>query len=335
MKNITVLAVLVIIAGASSANNPAHCQDLEKEGKLFFSIGPQYGFVYGQALEFVYPHNTKGEFLSELKWDMKPVFYTGVRIAFGRTDDLYNTPGFFSTASFKAGFGGDSGFMEDRDWQSIENDALTSFSRHTNTTRELYWLDITAGASLPVKNFLYIKPFFSGSWMRFSFSGRDGWGKYARGKETDIYGSPETFYPIECNPVEYSYKGRHVINYVQNWFLAAAGFSIGTKILYPFSFDLFFQISPLTYCAAKDEHLTTKTTYHDFTGWGLFIEPGGSFSFTAQRIEFLFDFNYRYIGKTRGKSYMRKEGEDQFFRIGESGAGLSLADARFLVIVKL
>jgi len=329
MKNITVFTVLVIIISAFVLNNSAYCQDFNKSEKYGFSIGPICGFFYGQAFEYVYSGDTKGKLLSELKWDMKPVYYTGIQLDFGRIDPM-TSPGFFSTASFKVGFGGDSGKIEDRDWMSIENDALTHFSSHTNKTRELIWLDITAGATLPIKDYFYIKPFFSGSWMRFSFAGRDGYVKYAKKVQAGIY------LPIDDDPNFDFYEDKDVINYKQNWFLAATGFSVGTKILFPFSFDLSFQISPLTYCAAIDEHLLRDLTFADFSGLGLFIESGGSVSFTAQRIEFSFNFNYRYIGKTRGISYM-KEGNGDYppKPNSEAGAGLSLADTSFLIRVRL
>ena len=330
MKNITVLTVLVIIIGAITTNNSAYCQDTEKERNYCFSFGMQYGFVHGQALEFVYPvrGDTKGELLSELKWDMKPVFYYGAQIDFNRRN-LMSGPGFFSSVSFKAGVPGDSGIMEDRDWLSKENGNLTHFSSHTNETTEFFWLDAAFGASFPVKSYLYIIPYLNGSWMHFGFTARDAKIKYARIKTEN----PVTYYPIDDNPTEKSYKGDD-IKYIQDWLFIAVGFSIGTKILSPFSFDLSFQISPFTYCAAKDEHLAREDTFMDYTGWGLFLEPRGSFSFSLEQIDFSLEFTYRYIGRTRGESYTKHSGGN-LSPSGEAGAGLSLTDTRFIVRVRI
>jgi outer membrane protease len=331
MKNIAVLTVLVIIISAFTANNSAHCQELEeppkpeKERTYRLSVEPQAGFVYGQAFEYVYPENTRLEFLSELRWDMKAVFYGGLQLDFSRAD-LMNAPGFFSTVSFKAGIPADSGKMEDRDWMSEENGELTHFSSHTNRTGEFFRLDVTVGASLPVKSYFYIKPFFSFSWMRFSFAGRDGYGKYA--KENTQF--PGSYYPIDNNPDMVSYEGRDVIRYTQNWLLAAAGFSIGTNILYPFSFIFSFQISPFTYCYAMDEHLTTKVTYLDYTGLGLYLEPAGGFSFDIGRFELSLELAWRYIGKTKGQSFRENNIPN-----GEAGAGLSILDTRFLFRIRI
>lgn len=289
--------------------------DSNKERKYVFSFGTQFGFVYGQAFELVYPTpgETKGELLSELRWDMKPVFYYGIKLDFNLAD-IMSRPGFFSSVSYKTGIPADSGVMEDRDWMSQENGDLTHFSSHTNKIGDFYWLDAVVGASVPVKNYFYIKPFLSGSWMRFSFTGRDGYGEYPWGSV--------------------SFEGEEVIHYKQDWLLVAAGFSIGTKLLSPFSFDISFQISPLTYCADKDEHLTTETTYVDITSISLFLEPKGSFSFTLERIEFSLEFAYRYIGNTSGETYINSGDGNYYLSSNEAGAGLSLSDLRFFVKLK-
>jgi len=343
MKNIAVFTVLVIIFFTITVNNSAHCQqhflsnmgDEGKERKYNLSFGTQFGFVYGQALELVYPVSgeTKGELLSELKWDMKPVFYYGIQLDFSRID-LMGAPGFFAEVSFKAGVPADTGVMEDRDWQSYENGALTNFSSSTNNTGEFYWLDAAIGASFPVRSFFYLKPFFSGSWMRFSFSSRNGYYKYARGK--DSYNNPTKFFPINDNPDEGTLSG-NVISYQQDWFLIAAGISIGTKLLHPFSFELSFQISPLTYCASTDDHILREIVFKDFTSFGLFLEPKGSFSFNFERLEFSLEYTYRYIGRTSGESYKSYYfmSEDYYLSPEKAGAAMAVKNLSFIIKLKL
>ena len=348
MKNIIVFSFLVIIITFFNPINSAHCQDRQDEasageehiiedapvphGRNYgFSFGTQFGFVYGQILELVYPvpGGTRGELLSELIWDMKPVFYYGFQFDFNRIN-LMSAPGFFASVSFKTGVPVNSGIMEDRDWLSIENDALTYFSRHTNKTREFYWLDAVIGASIPVRSYFYIKPFLSGSWMFFSFTGRDGYGIYAKEKSQNS----NTFHPIENNPDKKTYSGE-VIRYQQNWLLLATGFSIGTDILSPFSFEFTFQISPFTYCAAKDQHLTRNTVFMDFTYWGLFIEPRASISFTLNRFEFSLEAGFRYIRRTTGESFINKDNAGFYRDENKAGAGISALDMRLLVKVRL
>ena len=300
-----------------------------------FSFGQQYGFVQGQALELVYPYLTLGEFLSELRYDMKPVFYYGITLDFGLKDPA-KTFGLFSSASLKIGIPGDSGIHENRDWRSTINADLTDFSRHTNKTREFYWFDIAAGVSIPAANLFYIKPFISGSWMRFAFTGRDGYGLYARSNGVH-------FHPIDDNPIFIPFSG-DVINYEQNWLIIAAGLTAGAKIN-PFTINVSSQISPFAYCAAIDEHIHRNIVWRDFTGWlfflgnsagiALFMESGASLSFTINPIELSLDFSYRHIGNTKGIVFENLN--DTGFRLTDSlaGAGLSLKSFRFLVKINV
>jgi len=326
MNKATFLPVLIIIIYLLSAINPAYCQDNEKIKKYGFSFGTSFGVLYGQSFEYVYPiaGDTKGELLSELTWDIKPVCYFGFNIDFGLINPL-SKPGFFSSLSIKAGFQGESGKMEDRDWMSIENGNLTHFSSHTNNTDDFFNIDLSVGASLSI-NYLYIKPFLSGSWMRFSFTGKDGYGIYAREKVK----YSNTYYSIDDNPQNVSFDGMTVINYQQDWLILATGVVIGTNILYPFSFDLSFKISPLTYCAATDNHFLTSSIFKDFTSFGLYIEPSLSASLVVKNIKFSLGASYRYISPTKGESYMNN---NRGFELSsnEAGAGLSLWDFKFSV----
>ena len=172
--------------------------------------------------------------------------------------------------------------------------------------------------------------------MHFAFTGRDGYGVYAR--QT----SRTTFLPIIDNPSLIFYHGQEVIRYQQDWFLAAVGLSIGTKILSPFHINLSFQISPFTYCAARDDHLSVQfqdrwsdhRTYMDFTGWGLFIEPKGSISLKVKPLEFSLEFAWRHIGNTRGNTYSKIGNSQYFSQSGEAGAGLSVMDSRFMTRIR-
>ena len=296
-----------------------------------FSIGQQFGYIYAQAVEIVYPIETAGKYLSELLWDMKPLYYMGIQLELGLDDVI------FSNLSFKTGFPGDSGIMEDRDWLSVENSDLTHYSKHTNRTNKLIMIDFKNGASFPL-TYIYIKPFINFSWMHFSFAGRDGNARYSRGKKYDDDGNPiedtsaypSMFFPITDKPKEIPFNGE-VITYEQNWLLLAPGFTLGTTILSPFTFDISFQISPLTYCAAVDNHLTTKAIYHDFTGFGLFLEGTGNVTFNWKFIELALEFTYRYISDTKGDTYQGSQSSDYVsLSTNKSGAGLSMMDLRLL-----
>jgi len=317
MKNIAIFICFVIMLFASVIN-PVYCEEHSK--RYAFSIEPHFGIVYGQSFEAVYPTPGyhKAELLSELIWDMKPVFYAAFKLDFGRRDPM-SAPGFYSSLNFKIGFPSDSGIMEDRDWKSKENNALTNFSSHTNKTRSFYWADIIIGASIPVKSYFHIKPFFSGSWMHFAFTGRDGYYIYARDAGSGSY------YPIDDNP-NYAELSGDVIRYQQDWIIAALGFSAGADITSFFSIDFLFQISPFAYCFAKDDHLKTGYIFQDYTIFGLFLEPKLKLSYLLDNLSFSLEAAYRYIGLTRGPSFNKKVNDSFFYKDGEAGAGLSLFD---------
>ena len=317
MKNITVLTVLVIIASIFFLTAPLYSQN-QFEKEYIFSLGTGFGFVYGQSFEIVYPVNTPAKYLSELSWDMAPVLYAGLQADFLQVNAVRKAD-IFTSLTFNVGLPFESGSIENRDWLDQHSDALTDFSKHTNKTREFYWLDAAFGVSIPVINLFYIKPFFSGSWMRFAFTGKDGYGEYAG-----------------LNPPSISYDGKEVLRYEQNWLIAAAGLSIGAKIASVLNLELSFQMSPLIYCMARDDHLpvyiaefnntTNHRIYKDYMGFGMFIEPKAKVSLVMKNSDLSFDVAYRYIGGTTGITYIN-EGN---MSTNASGSGLSVLNTRFI-----
>ena len=320
MKNITVFAVLVIILFGIQAT--------AAQENYAVSLSYQAGFLYGQAEETVYPFNTKAELLSQLLWDIKPVFYNGLLLDFSQTKPMEKWGG-FAGLSFKYGIPGGSGTMEDRDWMSKENDALTHFSSHDNNIKELFLLDVLAGFSFPLHRIVLLRPFLTASYMRFYFSGTDGYGIYARSLADD------TFAPIDDNPNRRSFSGK-VINYTQDWLYIAPGFTLRFYMQKRFSAGLSFQISPLVFYTGLDEHLTTQVQYKDYVRFGLFLKPeaGISFSF-IEWLSLSLECSWRYIKETRGQSYQRVYGFSSYAKNGEAGAGLSMIDTVLCLKIRL
>jgi outer membrane protease len=159
--------------------------------------------------------------------------------------------------------------------------------------------------------------------MRFSFTGQYGEGMYARetgGKYSGIFAS------IDDNPNILPFKNwEKVINYTQTWLTFAPGISLGYNFI-PFYAEIFFNISPLITSTGEDEHLTTDTIFKDNMRGGIFLEPGFHFSFIAsRRLEFAFDFSWRYMSGARGKTWNGSPiGTANLVQQGEAGAGLSL-----------
>ena len=335
MRNITVFAVLVIMLNCAPF---AAAQEETPVKPYALSSWTSIGTFLGQAEEIVYPSSKyKAKLLSQLLWDIIPVFYYGLSLDFSRTQPLEKW-GFFATLSLRNGIPGKSGRMEDRDWASVQNDALTHYSAHDNVTNELFIFDAAAGLSFPFEQFL-LKPYITMSYMRFSFTGQHGYGTYARSP-----GNNDIYLPMDDNPVYVSFADwEKVINYSQNWITVAPGIALG-YYFYRFYAELFFNISPLVSCADVDEHLYTQqvppvntTQYKDYMRGGIFLEPGFHFSFIAgRRLEFSQDFSWRYLSGARGATWTGSPiGTKNLKQEGEAGAGLSLFNIGLCMKIRL
>jgi len=329
MRNITVFAVLVIILNCA----PLAAQEETPVKPYALSTWTSFGTLLGQAEEIVYPPpNHPAELYSQLLWDVLPVFYYGLSLDFSRAQPMEKW-GFFTTLSLRNGIPGKSGKMEDRDWLSKENDALTNYSIHNNRTSELFVFDASAGISFPLNKFLLLKPYVSISYMRFSFIGQYGYGIYARETPKDS----GIFAPIDDNPNTRSFADwEKVITYTQTWLTVAPGISLGYNFI-PFYAELFFNISPLITCTGEDEHLERDIVFKDNMRGGIFLEPGFHFSFIAsRRLEFAFDFSWRYMSGARGKTWSGSPiGVANLKPSGEAGAGLSIFNTGLCMKIRL
>jgi outer membrane protease len=327
VRNIAVFAGLVILFFGARA---IEAQE-QPENPLALSLSYQFGFLYGQAEEIVYPADTVAPLLSQLLWNMRPILYNGLQLDFSRINPLEKRS-FFASFALKFGIPGKSGIMEDRDWMSKENDALTNFSSHDNFTRELFLADASAGIALPLKSLFLLKIYPRFSYMRFCFSGMDGYGIYARENPP----SSRKYYPIDDNPNMVDFSGKKVINYTQEWMTLALGLSFD---FYPsrfFSAGLSFQISPLIFCNGLDEHLLTKTQYNDYLQGGLFLEPGAVLSFSPTPwLAIAIDCSWRHIFGTKGASYNRTYGTSFYVQEGVAGASLSILNTGLRLKVRL
>ena len=294
-----------------------------------FSLCPQFGFLYGHAEEIVYPSpENKADLLSLLLWDTKPVFYYGFLMDFSPVKPLEKR-GFFSGLSMKFGIPGPSGSMVDKDWQSVENAELTNYSSHDNVAEETLILDFTAGVSFPFFNAMFVKTFVNVSFMKFRFSGENGYMIYAR------YLGDDKYAPIDEDPIKMSFNGK-VISYSQEWFYAAPGISAGYGYK-DFLAEISFMITPFVFCADIDEHKSLNKQFKDNMTGGIMLEPGLRLSYTAgKRLGISCEISWRYISGTRGPAYMRIPiGGGYYDPAGEAGAGLSILNTALLLKVKL
>ena len=326
--NITAFAILVIIFFSAQ---PVQAQENQSYA---LSLSPLFGMVHGQAEELVYPgKENRAPLLSELLWDMKPVLYYGVSLDFSQVNPRERW-GFFAGLSLKNGIPGISGYMEDRDWASVENANLTHYSKHDNHTREMFLLDARAGLSFPFRRVLLLKGFVNVSFMRFSFVGMDGYGIHAfesGGEDSGVFDSINA--PTADKPI---WKGT-VISYTQEWLAVSPGVSFGYFFHRNFLAELTFLVSPLVFCVDLDEHKTSDDQYHDYMQGGLLIEPGMRLSFAiTQWISVSGELSWRHISGTRGVTYKRDSiGTGIWKQLGGAGAGLSVINTCLMLTVRL
>jgi len=292
-------------------------------------LNPVFGVIYGHSEEIVFPHDTMGEYLSLLLWEMKPVYYYGLLMEFSRTDPMERR-GFFSTLSLKFGIPGSSGNMENNDWMSKENDALTHYSIHDNTTKSMFLFDLTAGYAFPFGRSFLFKTYLNISYMKFSFFGSDGYGFYARRINAGIY------HPIDDNPNLGFFYGK-VINYTQEWILAAPAVSLGYCLRKEIFAEFSFMISPLILCVDLDEHLDPRyIQFRDYLQGGLFIDAGLLVTYRInERLGFSIDYSRRYISGTKGAAYERRYGVGDYTPAGMAGSGLSVSDISLLLKIRM
>jgi len=326
MRNITVFAVLVIILSGVSP------VEADEANHYSFSVTPRFGMLLGRAEEIVYSTGTDyyNDMLSQLLWDIKTIFYYGLDIELSPAQPL-RKHGFFVNVSAKYAIPASSGFMEDRDWMSVTNNALTIYSRHDNYVDEIFLFDVCAGYSFPVRSLLVLKPALAVSYMHFGFSGMDGYGIRAR----EIPNMPGYYYPIEESPEYYIFSGK-VISYSQDWLVLSTGFSAEINFLTKFFFKAGFNISPLIVCVDLDLHIERRRQFKDYLRRGFYYEPYASLSFAANKwIGVSLHASYRNISGTKGAAYWRDIPTDPYFiPAGEAGAGLSLLDTGLTVNIR-
>ena len=76
----------------------------QAEGVFFdrycLNLSPLAGMLYGHAEEIVYKYPKKAQYLSELLWDLKPLFYIGIAADLGPRNPFQNS-GLIAAGSFK------------------------------------------------------------------------------------------------------------------------------------------------------------------------------------------------------------------------------------------
>ena len=318
MHTIRKIALLVSILLFSL--NTASAEAVPSPGKYNLSVTALFGFLYGQSDEIVYKYSNSDLYGSELLWDIKPVFYTGIGLLLGPMDPFANH-GFVSESSLKCGIPIKSGTIEDRDWLGERHEYLTHYSRHDAYSRMSLQADISAGYSWHLGRFLSLSAFGEFSYMYFSWSARDGYKQYS----TSTNSSGDVL-PWDSSIPKVSISGEGIL-YKQNWFMLSPGFSLKGRLSRLFSVEGKFSYTPLIFCADHDDHLmrVPPLVFRDYLFLGHYFQGGGKFLFSpTQSLGMHLGFSYRYITGTRGPTYEQEE-NGSTFKTSSNGAGVGFS----------
>ncbi len=293
----------------------------EKDSDYQFSINASAGMLYGTSFELVY--RTSSALLSELRWDMKPLFYWGSSVEFSRRDPA-SKPGFYAELGIKTGIPANTGFIEDRDWDLIFGE-LTHFSKHDNITNSALLFDASLGFSIPVfSTGIVVTPLLGFHYMHYQWTAQDGYTQYAKDNNANVWD--------ESLPKTPSYGS--VVGYSQDWIIGSFGMSVQYSFLERFTVEGRFLFSPLILVYAKDNHYQRENygglgiRFYDEVSQGYMLEPALSLTFSFTRnIKLNLKTSYRYIDNSKGDAYAYNNTGNHLISISLAGAEYQVWDA--------
>ena len=318
---VTMAIIILFITAPLEAQSKGSGSEGAGSTAYAFSVAPLFGLLYGQAEEIVYKHPEKNDYMSELLWDLKPIWYIGLSAFFGPRN-AFAKSGFIVNGSFKIGLSSLSGIMEDRDWE-FENNGLTKYSRHDANSLNSLLIDLSTGFSFKITSFLSLAAVVEFSYMNYSWSAIDGYYQYL---ETNSLGNikPGQVWTDEIRKV---YLEGEVMRYEQNWYILSPGLLLKLKMGPYLSLEGFFNYSPLIYCADRDDHLLTDTVFFDYNYFGHYLNGGGRFTVSPKRyVDFSISYSYRYITGSRGDMETSLSSFD-----GIAGSGYTAMDIGLMV----
>jgi outer membrane protease E len=289
-----------------------------------FSLSTGPGIIYGTVYEIVYQSSTSDDYLSELQWELKPLWYLGLNLSFGPRDILRRW-GISADLGIKAGIPMVTGTMEDRDWLAPNTvpGSLTNFSSHDNKTQAAVLADLDFAFSLPFKKYFFFKALLSLDYLFLKMEARDGYIQYGPNNPSPSRTTP--YEPWSPSFQKEPLAGAGII-YIQHWILLSPGISLGA-VLDRVTLEASFKITPAVLSIAIDEHILRDIVFTDYMAGGLALEPALDIG-----VELTKNFSvgltarYRHIVKTRGNEVIDKKGESSYTVPDVAGAGLEFFD---------
>jgi outer membrane protease len=303
MKNIVFFLLFVSMFFALQN---ANCEEGEKGSKenskpwgYAFSVSPVFGMLWGKGEEIVYKSPDSDIYLSQLLWDFTPLWYIGAEIDFGPRNP-FEKRGFTASASVKFGISAKTGNMEDRDWEDIDDDFLTKYSKHDALSKGTLWTEFSAGYSWAFLSRITLGVYGEFSYLRLSWEGVDGYFQYALfDKDTKQGNAWDPSLPKD------NYNGS-IIDYTQYWFMLAPSIVALFRISNHFILGFSIAWTPLIYgiCADDHHHPEKKVYYQDYLLGGFLLKDRLDLVYSFnERIAFKLSTGSRLTGGSRGDTY--------------------------------
>ena len=250
------------------------------------------GIMYGLARELVFNTSASGMAytLSELDWDIKPIFYTKAALA------LNTSVGFAASLDVRMGVPGKAGFIGDSDWLNYYQYGdyrKTNFSQSDSYMERAILLDVQVGWEIPLANWVSLQPFLSFNFMDLKWTARDGYYQNPSGGPWNPSSHP--LFPDYSTEPKLSISGTGII-YQQTYFYPAVGVAVKFMAGDDFGITASFAFSPLVFCNDMDNHLLASEDFYENMAGGVLLEPKVSLEWQVSgRARLSLDVSYRHI----------------------------------------
>ncbi len=274
--------------------------------RISLSITTEAGVLDGLAKEFVYDQGVSPDYIvSELDWQLQPVFYWGAGIDLGYRQ-------WYAELNLKSGVSGESGSITDSDFLD-GNGVKTNFSESNAYTEQALLADLTVGWKVEAFPGMKLGLFVSGDYMDFKWTAQDGYYQYpSTGSEYSynangsvVYGTYPAWSASESKVPIYG----TAIVYEQAYIYPAVGVSAEVALARRLTLGASFSYSPLVYCSDEDDHELRLLDFFSAMGMGTMIEPKLDLTYRfSERAALELSASYRVISGLLGNEEVENVG---------------------------